>query len=67
MSAAEPDPERDAGKPNGAAGPAGPFAERPRFHHIAVAVVGGNGDGVADHLLVTAVRNGKEHSAVLPA
>jgi hypothetical protein len=40
-----------------------PF-QRPRFKNIAVAVVGGNG---AERLLVTALRNGKKHSALLPA
>jgi hypothetical protein len=41
-----------------------PF-QRSRFKRIAVTAVDVN--GVADFLVVTAVRNGKLHSAVLPA
>jgi hypothetical protein len=43
-----------------------PF-QRPRFKRIAVITVDVDGDGVADHLLVTAFRNGKKYSAALPA
>jgi hypothetical protein len=39
----------------------------PRFKRIAVTAVDTNGDGVADWLLVTAVRHGKMHSAIFPA
>jgi hypothetical protein len=41
-----------------------PF-QRPRFKRMTVTAVDVN--GVADFLLVTAVRNGEQHSAVLPA